>query len=187
MRKSHELRLEQMSRCIPDAFDYSTMLYIGANAKKTYPSGMQMIPDFKEAGYKIDVIEAWRPNVRNLIRFNNRAKLFERIINGDVRNVKKTVHKRYDIISWWHGPEHIKMSEIELTLEKLAGLAKVMVIVACPYGRHNQGKFCGNPYEKHLSVIYPEFYQELGDGWRWDAIGERDIKMGNLLAWKRTQ
>ena len=187
MRKSHELRLEQMTRCISDVFDYSTMLYIGAKAKKTYPSGMQMVSDFKEAGYKIDVLEVWHPNILSLIKFNNKAKLYDRIIEGDVREAEKLIYKRYDIISWWHGPEHLMIKEIESALEKLTGLAKVIVVVASPYGRHDQGEFRDNPFEKHLSSIYPEFYEELGNGWKWDAIGERDIKMGNLLAWKRIQ
>jgi hypothetical protein len=185
MGKLHELRLEQMTRCIPDVFDYSTMLYIGAKAKKTYPCGMQMVPDFKEAGYKIDVLEIWQPNILSLIKLNNQNNIFDRIIEGDVKEIEKAVQGRYDIISWWHGPEHIKMTETESTLEKLSGLAKIMVIVASPYGRHKQDEFRGNPHEKHLSAVYPEFYEELGDGWKWDAIGQRDVTMGNLLAWKR--
>lgn len=184
--KSHIVRREQILRCISDVFEYKTMLYIGAKVKKTFPVGMQMIPDFKEAGYEIDVLEAWRLNVRDLIKMNKKEKIYRTILLGDVRNSRHILADRYyDVIIWWHGPEHVNSEEIMPTIKKLESHARKMIIIACPFGRHKQGIAFGNPYEKHLSTIYPEDFKKHKD-WHVDVIGERDVKMSNLLAWKRT-
>lgn len=184
--KSHAIRKEQILRCIPDIFEYKTMLYIGAKVKKTFPAGMQMVPDFKEAGYKIDVLEAWRPNVRGLLKMNREKKIYRTIFLGDVRDLDHIlVGEDYDVVVWWHGPEHVKKEEIRPTLRKLEHHAKKLLIVACPYGLHEQGEAFGNPYEKHLSTIYPKDFKRRY-GWHVDVIGKKDVTMSNLLAWKRT-
>jgi len=163
------------------------MLYIGANVNKTFPAGMQMVPDFKEVDYEIDVLEAWRLNVRSLIKMNKKKEIYRAILLGDARHSGHILSGRYyDVVMWWHGPEHVGPDEIRPTIKKLERHARKLIIVACPFGRHKQGIAFGNPFEKHLSTIYPGDFKRCHD-WHVDTIGKRDVTMSNLLAWKRIQ
>ena len=83
---------------------------------------------------------------------------------------------------WWHGPEHIREDEIAPTFDKLKLITKKILIIACPWGIYEQNVIEGNPYEKHLSYLYPEFFENLG--WQVDVIGKKDTQNNNLLAWQ---
>ena len=45
-------------------------------------------------------------------------KFYENVIQGDVREIDKIISKFYDVIVWWHGPEHIEKEKLESTLKK---------------------------------------------------------------------
>ena len=165
-------RENQLLKAIPDVLDYKSMLYIGINQVRE-----EMLHLFKERDYDITILEAWKSNVDAL------KSKYPNIIWADVRDLDKIKFlPRFDIVMWWHGPEHIKERELPKILIELRMKALLYIIIACPWGIYEQGN-CSNPYEEHLAYLYPEFFKELG--WQTDTIGKEDVKGSNLLAWKR--
>lgn len=188
-------RRGHLIRNIPDVFNYHSVLYIGAKVMKRWPKGMTFMDGFRDAAYEIDVLEPWWRNVVGLHQFNDHGRefkddvfippgTFRRIISGDVRKVGRLVYKNYDVVMFWHGPEHLASEEILITLRKLENIATKIVVVGCPYGEYKQGEVGGNRFEKHLISLYPEFFEDIG--WEHAELGERDVRTSNLLAWKRT-
>jgi hypothetical protein len=172
-------RRYQFVRAIPDALSIGkTLLYIGAKTGR-----MQMFDLFADAKHKIDILEAWSPNVAELLRWNAEVGRARLIIRGDVRQIE--FEKGYDVAMWWHGPEHVAADELENALRRIEAAAKRIVILASPWGRYAQGLVEGNPFEAHRNSIYPETLQALG--YETDAIGAKDRKGSNLLAWKRLE
>lgn len=184
-KPTSEERKEQLLRCIPDVFDYKTMLYIGAKVGKNY-SGMRLVPEFKAAGFEIDILEAWEENAKELEKTNRDKKSLRRIFIGDVKALCAVIPDlEYDITLWWHGPEHILEAELRKTMPLFEEITKKLVILGSPYGKYDQGIIDGNPFEIHQTAVYPEFYESLGNGWKTDTLRARDERGSNLLAWKR--
>ena len=161
----------QMLRCIPDVLNYESLLYIGASDKR-----QQMLELFIRNNYAYAILEIWQPNVKYL------ESRFKDVIEGDIRNIDKLGLGPFDIVMWWHGPEHVRENEIAPIFDKLKLITKRILIIACPWGIYEQDAVDGNPYEEHLSCLYPEFFERLG--WQVDAIGEKDTLNNNLLAWQ---
>lgn len=162
----------QLLNCIPDVLNYKSLLYIGASNYR-----QETLGSFIERRYDYTILEIWHPNVKWL------RKRFKNVIEGDVRNVNDFSLGFFDIVCWWHGPEHVRENEVTPVLEKLKNMTKKILITACPWGIYEQGASGGNPHEKHLSYLYPEFFEELG--WETNAIGKKDVKGSNLIAWQR--
>jgi hypothetical protein len=190
-------RVEQLIKCIPDVYDYDSVLYIGAKVKHRWPKGMEFCDKFSDAEYWIDVIEAWPPNVQNLNTFNKKGYTFKegvekgpgtfrKIYLADVSEIplNRAFDKhRYDIVFWWHGPEHVEEDKLMTTLVYLERLATKLIITGCPWGVYRQKAVGGNEFELHKSVLYPEFFQKMG--WKTATLGEKDLKKSNILAWLR--
>jgi len=104
------------------------------------------------------------------------------LLKGDVRKLDEYFVNKFDVVMWWHGPEHLQKDELSDALMKCYKTSNIMSVVACPWGVYKQGVVAGNPYERHLSYLYPEFFHELG--WNTDTIGTKDCEGSNLLAWK---
>jgi hypothetical protein len=175
-RQTPYARRDQFRRCIPKALKYKTLLYVGANVKR-----MQMIEHFQEAKYKIDAVEAWPKNVAALKAWNKKHGVFAKIYQADIRNF--AIAKRYDVVMWWHGPEHVEISELRAILARLEWAARHFVILASPWGKYPQGAVKGNPFEEHASALAPEMWSSFG--YSSDAIGIEDKPGSNLLAWKK--
>jgi len=167
-------REDQLLTCIPDVLDYKSILYIGASRYRR-----QMLHLFIDKGYDYSILEIWKPYI------NWMRKHFKNIIEGDVRNVDDLKLGSFDIVMWWHGPEHIMENELVSTLDKLGDMTKKILITANPWGIYESGPQRGNPYEAHLSHLYPEFFNKLG--WETDTIGEKNVPKSNLLSWQRKQ
>ena len=183
--ESHMKRWDQVCKNIRNVRDYDTMIYIGALAKSKYPSGMHLMPYFKEANYTTDVMEIWGPNVKSLIELNEKMAIFRTIFKGDVRLTDSILKNAcYDIVVWWHGPEHLEIDEIPPTLTKLERIAKHLVILGMPYEREPRKGHNDNPYEKHKCALFPDFFEKLG--YSTDHYGRMGHFPNNLLAWKRT-
>ena len=166
-------RLEQLKRCIPDIFSYKTLLYIGVNARR-----YEMVLSFLGAGYVIHYLEIWPKNIWGL------NEIFKNVYQGDVRHIEAAgVDKKYDVVMWWHGPEHIEQKDLNPTLEKLKKIATKLVVLACPYGIYRQGPVDGNMYEAHLSAYYRRSFDPLD--WEMDVIGTANKPGSNLLVWHR--
>jgi len=170
-------RTAQFNRCLPDIFLAGReLLYVGAK-----PSRMQMFDPFIDRGYRATILEGWGRNVIELLDWNEAGKFGHVVLQGDVRQLN--LARSHDVVMWWHGPEHVGLGELSETLRRIEAAARKFVILASPWGRYVQGITDGNPLEVHRSAIYPETLRSFG--YETDAIGVKDRKGSNLLAWKK--
>ena len=74
------------------------------------------------------------------------GKLLRNKVQGDVRNITNVdgLDDQYDIVLWWHGPEHVKKEEFADILAQLKSKARLAVVVGCPHGQYRQGASYGN-------------------------------------------
>ena len=165
-------REKQLLTCIPDVLDYESLLYIGAADYRQETLGL-----FIKKGYDYTILEIWEPNVEWL------RKRFKNVVKGDVRDVSSLGLGLFDVVMWWHGPEHVKENEITPILDKLKRMTKKVLVTANPWGIYESGLQRGNPHESHLSYLYPGFFKKLG--WQTNSIGKKDVKGSNLLAWQK--
>jgi len=176
MKHSVKEREEQLLRAIPDIVGYSSVLYIGANVNR-----MEMVSLFTTINRRIDVLEAWPDNVRELEAWNAEKKVFGKIELGDVRLLEKD--RTHDVVMWWHGPEHIDIAELPSVLKKLERAARHLVVLACPSGKSPQGEAYGNPYEVHRSPVYACDLRACG--YKINILGKTDKPRSNLIGWRR--
>ena len=130
--------------------------------------------------HRLTVLERWEPSA-NCFRDTPGVR---RVICEDVRNVDGLglEDEFYHYAFWWHGPEHLPFEDVGRTLAQLERLAK-FVIVGCPWGVSPQEAKGGNPYQEHLSSLYPGDFRRWG--YRVLQVGQRDGGHGNyLMAWK---
>ena len=167
-------RYDQLDRALPDLWKENTILYIGAHEGR-----IQFGDIIRENNLDIDILEIWKPNVDYL---RKTVTWFNDVIEGDVRNIDKVLSKKYDIIFWWHGPEHIKKTELFMTIQKLENYANKYVVLGCPWGDYPQGEEYGNPYEVHTAAFYEEDFQAYG--YKTSCVGIMDVPGSNLMAWK---
>ena len=128
--------------------EYKKLLYIGAKGRKG-GRHLELFPDFD-----VTVLEVWESHIQLL------KEHFSTVIHADVRDYVDS-GDFYDVIVWWHGPEHLPEDELKQVLEKLKSMAH-LVILGCPCGDSPQGAHLGNPYEEHVSSLQPEFFHSLG-------------------------
>jgi hypothetical protein len=146
-------RLEQLRLFVPEVFGTGTLLYIGASVRRA-----QCLEELVASGREITVLEVWPPNADHY-----RARTDLTVVCGDVRNVANLSlpHNNYDVAFWWHGPEHVPKEELPAVLADIEKRAR-LVVLACPWGMYPQQAIDGNMYEKHLSALGPENFQDLG-------------------------
>ena len=192
-------RATQLLSATPDVFDYKSVLYIGAKVKKRWPKGMLFIDRFVNSGYEIDFLEPWLPNVNGLLHLNKFGKkfkeeviinpgLFRTVVQGSAQRIKEIDYfknKKYDVVFWWHGPEHIKGKHVLSTIKTLEWMTKKVIVLASPYGFTKQIAVGGNPFEVHQSGITPGLYARIG--YKWNTWGEERSRHSNLLGWKRME
>ncbi len=174
-------RKRQILKHIPGVVKCKSMLYIGAN-----PRRFEMLDLFwaEAPQMKVDVLEAWEPNVEGLKKLNAKYGIFTKIIHGDVRDVSEYIPKGnfYDVIMFWHGPEHLPSNAFHNVLVMLEKIATKYVILGCPWGKFPQKDVGGNPFEEHKSSFHPgEFHLW---GYKTDTIKKPDKRGGHILAWK---
>jgi len=193
-------RDRQIPRCLPDLFDYKTLLYIGMKIRNNYPS-FRGQDGFDRAGYQIDVLELSPLTAQRLRRANENGHkflntyrppgMFRTVIEGDVRNAKALTNGKYDVVMWWQGPEHVYPEEIEPTLAILFEKTKKLIVLGCPCSPTTElhpmvknGQYKGST-SAHFSCIHSSFLEKLG--YKTDLVGEPGQKGNNLLAWKRKE
>lgn len=174
--KSKNKRKKQLERNIPDIWKYKTVLYIGARKYRR-----DFTNQFKQNEYKIDILEIFDKNIQSL----KKLKFINKLIKGDVREIDKLVNNKYDVVFWWHGPEHIQKRELKPTLNKLKKLTNHVLVCGCPYGKYEQGAVYGNPWEKHLSYLEPRDFKK--SSFKVEVLGKKDSLGSNILAWWRRQ
>lgn len=161
---------------VPDVYSHQSVLYIGAS-----PARQILAKEFRDHGAHIDLVEVWPPNVEALSKTH--TAVFDNFILGDVRRLGEVIKKQYDVVVWWHGPEHVTKEEFEPTLQSLRQFATRLVVTACPHGDFPQGEYGGNKFETHYLALTPEDFHRLG--WYAISFGERDDRWSWVMAWYR--
>lgn len=162
-------------REIPELWEApGTVLYVGAR-----PGRMNGLQELRLFGHRVTLLEAFEPNCE---AFRKMPELVERVVHGDVRDAAKLELGRFDIVFWFHGPEHVHRHELAGVLRALEGMADRVVVLGSPWGEWPQGEAYGNPYEVHVSALEAADYARLGYSVRpFDAEEKLDRR---LTAWK---
>ncbi len=125
-------------------------LYVGASVERCYHAN-----ELDAAGYSLTLVEAYAPNAQH----HKARGLFETVVQGTVQDLPDLPH--FDLVMWWHGPEHVERASLPRILAHLEELAP-LVVLGCPYGEYRQGAVGGNEYEIHRWSIYPDDLERLG-------------------------
>ncbi len=165
-----------LTKYIPDFFDYKTVLYIGIEKYRCV-----FIKNLVEHGYIIDLLEIWKPHADHYREANKKLCIFRDIYNGDVRKIDEVIiGKKYDVVFWFHGPEHILKDQIPETFNKIKKYTKKLLVMACPHGESESPARDGNIYNEHYCALYPQDFIDLG----FNAISENDVR---IKAWWRNE
>ncbi len=160
---------------LPELFtEPGSLLYIGARI-----DAHSWLEELYKAGNQITVLEIWQPNLDKLMndwRIRN-------LVHGNVTDIKDLFVGSFDYIFWWHGPEHLAQNDILSALQNLESKTNKLIALACPWGWYPQGEHEGNPYEKHLSTLYPKFFEMLGYEIKTDGVANQ--AGSEVVAWKR--
>lgn len=168
-----DARTESLKRMVPDLFNYKTVLYVGARSDRfDYGS------DFMKKNCKVTVLEVWKRNVAYL---NTVSGLFS-VLHGDVKTYEFK-EKSFDVVFWWHGPEHIDKALLNTVVEKLEKIAKKLVVLGCPWGKVQQYSIDGNPFEEHRTYIDGSDFLKLG--YDVECIGDQNVLGSHITAVKR--
>jgi hypothetical protein len=139
-------RLNSLLTLFPNVFQYKKVFYIGVSNR--FQLGQQL----KDNNCSVTVLEADSKHYE-IVRKND--WLCE-VIQGDILNF--SFNKRYDVIYWWHGPEHVYLNELDKALTKIENNAR-FIVLGCPWGI-NKNKYLG--YQEHKSHLLPNFFHNRG-------------------------
>lgn len=168
-------------RSIPDFLDYKTALYVGIR-----PGRMQICDLFMEKGYEIDVVEIWPKNFLYLESLQAEKHPFRNLFCSDIKLFAAAGYSwDYDVVVWWHGPEHMPKADLPTVLDGLFKMTKQALILACPWGEVAQGAAGGNPNEVHISYLTPGYFEALG--FKTSTLGSQNRGGSNILSWKRKE
>lgn len=131
---------------------------------------------------RIVILEAFRENYDWLkAEFEGRGGQYQ-VVHGRAQEVEDLGLGMFDVVFFWHGPEHLPEEEIAPTLQALERVARHVVVCGMPFGFYEQGSEYGNPFEVHRSHITPEFMNSLG--YRTQTLGTADRAGSSLTAYK---
>lgn len=168
-----EKRKKTLIKMCPDIFNFKSVLYIGAKDSRS-----DFLEEFQKSGCEITILEIFKPNVEYL----KGIPWIHEVIEGDV--CKFFTDKKYDVIFWWHGPEHIKKEDINLTIKKLEFLSNNLIVLGCPWGNVPQLKTSDeNPFEEHVSFFETGEFEKMG--YETDYSGKKDTMGSNIVSIKR--
>lgn len=178
----HEAYLERIALVtlhLPELFDGlgKTLLYVGASLER-----FQLGNELHAAGYEITLIEAFMLHVQHYIGH----KCIARAVLCDVRNViEMAAGERWDVSVWWHGPEHIKASELGWVLRDLESVTNDLVLLGCPWGHSNVDVVGGNLYSLHLNHLKTSDLEAFG--YKTAALGRPNCQdlLSHIMAWKK--
>jgi len=165
-------------RTTPDLFEpykYKTVLYVGAKS-----SHFRFGQEFRNAKYEISILEPFKPNVDYLKTVPWLTEVFE----GDIRDLSVFIEKKqkFDIVFWWHGPEHISEQELMSVLPNLEKICNHKVVLGCPWGEYPQDAIGGNPYEVHVSALSYDVFEEFG--YNVECLGTKNVPGSHITSVK---
>ncbi len=83
-----------------------------------------------------------------------------RVLRGDVTAFARSTNEKFDLIIWWHGPEHVEQDQLAPTLKGLESMCSGAIVIGCPDG--------DTPYEdpegddRHRCAITESLLHDLG-------------------------
>ena len=163
-------RTESLNRLVPDLYKYNSVLYIGAR-----PDRFDYLDDFIRLQYQVTVIEPFYENYKWL----RTVPGIEEVIRMEVQELVFW-EDTYDVVFWWHGPEHVEEDELPSIMRELEKTANKIVVMGCPWGKVPQGAIYHNPYEKHRWYVTPEHF----DGYDVECLGMVNKLGSNITAAK---
>ncbi len=169
--RPYQGREESVLRLLPDLLSNRDVLYVGARSSRIDFGEL-----FAAAGMKVTVLEIHRSNVE----FLGTVAWIADVVEGDVRTF--SADRSFDLVFWWHGPEHIREHELRPTLQRLEAMATNAIVLGCPWGRYLQGREYGNPHEVHLSHFDHGVFEMMG--YETECLGRRDTPGSNITAVK---
>jgi len=148
-------RTASLKRLAPDLFKYKTVLNVGARTSR-FDYGQE----FREAGYDITVLEPFGPNVQYL----HTLPWVHEVVQGDVRDLRvfKEKEQKFDVVFWWHGPEHVVEEDLRGVLLEIDKICNHLVVLGCPWGHYPQGHIHNNPWEEHIGHYAHYVFEEFG-------------------------
>lgn len=156
---------------------YKNVLYVGAHPKR-----FQLYDRLHAANLQITVLEIWPAYVEGL----KKSKFsVDEIIQGDIRTIIKNLNRVFDLIIWWHGPEHVSEIEADTLLNPNSNFHQLWsraLLLGAPLGTYKQGAYEGNPHQAHQWVTKPEWFQERG--YNVTTVGTPKISRSGLIAWR---
>lgn len=175
-------RERHLREIVPELFKkHDGILYVGCKIKKSGRIPEHVVNFGK--GF-VAVLEIDIGNCNGLIDSSYYGNKIHDVVLGDVR--KATCYFRdvmFDYSVWWHGPEHIALSDLGQAILELSCLTKKKIIMACPWGNAPQSAVGGNIAEIHVQPMYPEYFEKFG----FDVYTEgpiNRIRNSNILAVK---
>jgi len=163
------VRMAQLRTFAPDVFAPGTLLYVGASVHR-----IQFLPELMAAGRRVTILEVWPANCDHF-----KAQGYD-VILGDVCALPDLPH--FDVAFWWHGPEHIAKADLPTALAGLERHAR-LVVASAPWGISKQRDIYGNPWNRHVSTLYPRDFARLG--YRVNTVGRENTgSASNILAVK---
>lgn len=171
---------DMLDKLIPGLFEYSPQLYVGASSKRFWLRD-RLEPVATKAGkLQLDVLEIWPPYCEELVALS----WVRRVILGTITRYRNP--GAYRVVIWWSGPEHVPRHALVQALANVEVSSRKWVLLACPIGKMVQGPVEGNPYQEHLTSLYPETFLALGYN-----VFAREFRprsethhSGHMIAWK---
>lgn len=167
-------RREQLEKAVSGVWDYSSILYIGAN-----PIRFHYADQLQHSGAMLDVIEIDQEACDYLAGIS----WVNKVIQGDMREYSTLVDKEYELILWSHGPEIIEREYFESAMQFLMTKTKEVLVLMVPWGRYN---YTREQFEKdkypNITALYEDDFHKLG--FQTSVLGEINVNGSNLLAWK---
>ena len=133
----YKLRPLQLANNIQDIWNYDSVLYVGFSKNR-----WDFAEDFSKKGYRIDAVEIFEPNFSQI---KDKPWINNAYLN-DIRNIDDFCDSGYDVIFWWHGPEHIDRQDLGSTLSKLKERSRNLVVCGSPWGKYNNNFSKENPF-----------------------------------------
>lgn len=164
-------RTASLIRLYPSIFQNKKVLYVGAREDR-----FDYSEEFIKGNSKITVLEIYPENVKKL----KQLSWLESVIEGDICTY--TDLEKYDLIFWWHGPEHVTEQELKKVLPSLETIANEAVVLGCPWGYFPQDDIYGNMHEKHISHLDYTIFEEFG--YAVECLGRKDVHGSNITAVK---
>jgi hypothetical protein len=156
-----ELSATDVIRRYLDTYEANKLLNVGMNlvGKKQNHQDHWWQRICKANDIEPHVLEIFPENVKRL-----EACGVPNIKCGDVMELRELGYDdAFDIILWWHGPEHMDKDDSRYAIREIEGEVNPngLVLLGSPLGFEKQGTAYGNKHEQHLSAWSESNYKDL--------------------------